>query len=629
MGLDAAAGVAPRRRGDRLFGIALAAALAIVAGLVLREYTWVVPRRLQRQVAGWFLQAMLVAHGLMLVLVPLGLLVFGAVVLRGRQRRARRPLAARLVLVCGSCGLGLLLAEATAIAWQAWVHRMPVLPVRFANGPRPLHPMPVLPVEFAATEDQATDAVEILVIGESSAQGVPFFELHGDPHHPEGPWLSIGQIVAWQLERAIPGRRFHLEIMAVAGAALEQEHHWMVYITRRPDVVIIYAGHNEFAARFHGDRIVPEEGPPTSPRDRFGFLRRLDVSTPLRRMLREASARNGVDVAPAPKVLHGVVDWPVCSRAEYDEIRTDFHRRLEAIVAYCERLGALPILVKPPGNDAGYEPNRSVAGGPITREHAAAIAREFLAARAAEGSDPVRAEALYRAFLARQPQFAEAHFRLARLLEHAGGFDEAYRHYVLARDLDGYPQRCPSDLQAAYDAVAARHPGAIHIDGQALFRARSPHGMLDDHLFHDGVHPVLAGHVALAQAALEALHARRAFGWPEHAPAPVIDLAECAAHFGMTPKRWATVCEVSELYYSRTAHLRQDNRDRLDKAERYRQAARALAAGVPPEQTGIPGLGVRPVLSTVTIRAVPSRDGGRAETAGPTPSDPGDRDRSH
>ena len=72
---------------------------------------------------------------------------------------------------------------------------------------------------------------------------MPFFELHGDPHHPEGPWLSIGQIVAWQLERAIPARRFHVEIMAVAGAALEQEHHWMVYIKRRPDGVIIYAGH--------------------------------------------------------------------------------------------------------------------------------------------------------------------------------------------------------------------------------------------------------------------------------------------------------------------------------------------------------------------------------------------------
>ena len=38
----------------------------------------------------------------------------------------------------------------------------------------------------------------------------------------------------------------------------------------------------------------------------------------------------------------------------------DFHRRLEAIVTDCERIGCLPILIIPPGNDAS-EPNQSYA----------------------------------------------------------------------------------------------------------------------------------------------------------------------------------------------------------------------------------------------------------------------------
>src|SRR5262249_48255113 len=154
--------------------------------------------------------------------------------------------------------------------------------------------------------------------------------------------------------------------------------------------------------------------------------------------------------------------------------------------AYCERLGALPILVIPPGNDAGYAPNRSITAKPLTAAESAAIAQEFQAARALEATDPAQSEALYRAFLARQPQFAEAHFRLARLRERAGDNDTAYQHYVLARDLDGFPQRCPSDFQNVYRAVATRHRGALLIDGQAVLRALSPRGIIDDNLFHDG-----------------------------------------------------------------------------------------------------------------------------------------------
>ena len=69
--------------------------------------------------------------------------------------------------------------------------------------------------------------------------------------------------------------------------------------------------------------------------------------------------------------------------------------------------------------------------------------------------------------------------------------------------------------------------------------------MLDDYLFNDGFHPSLEGHVALAEAILKALQARRAFGWPEAVPAPTIDLAECAAHFGVGAAAWKDVCYVA------------------------------------------------------------------------------------
>src|SRR5215468_7496820 len=40
--------------------------------------------------------------------------------------------------------------------------------------------------------------VTIVVVGESSAEGVPYRD-----------WLSVGKIVAWQLRRLFPQRMFH------------------------------------------------------------------------------------------------------------------------------------------------------------------------------------------------------------------------------------------------------------------------------------------------------------------------------------------------------------------------------------------------------------------------------------
>ena len=118
------------------------------------------------------------------------------------------------------------------------------------------------------------------------------------------------------------------------------------------------------------------------------------------------------------------------------------------------------------------------------------------------------------------------------LLEKTGDWDEAYRQFIAARDLDGMPMRCLSTFQQAYFDVAERHD-CVLVDGQALFHAIGPHGQLDDTLFADVMHPSLRGHIALASGILDALYKRRAFGWSHDQSAPLIDPARCAAHFGL------------------------------------------------------------------------------------------------
>jgi hypothetical protein len=309
-------------------------------------------------------------------------------------------------------------------------------------------------------------------------------------------------------------------------------------------------------------------------------------------LVRENLERQRVRVIPSLSLgtLDRAVGRPVCEPAQAAKIVADFGQRLEAIVSGCERIGCLPILIIPPGNDAA-DPNRSYVS-PSTRadvRHALGLRMETI--RQLESHDPAQAVAEYRRVVSEHPTLADAHYRLARLLEADGLFSEANNHYVLARDHDGLPLRCISLLEAGYRTVAHRHGASVVlVDGPAVFRARSRHGILDDELFHDLVHPTLTGHVALAQAVLTGLKARRAFGWPEETPAPRIDPSRCAEQSGVDAAAWAMVCERSAAQYDMLAFLTVDPRERVDRRDRLLWTMKQIRDGVPIQALAIPGV---------------------------------------
>jgi lysophospholipase L1-like esterase len=440
--------------------------------------------------------------------------------------------------------------------------------------------MPWLPVRF---EDRPGDhVVDVLVIGESSALGIPY-----------DAWFSVGDIVAWKLGEAFPQMVFRVENQAQPGIPLQSMHTKLAGTKRRPELVILYAGHNEFMARFdvaHGAFHYADLTPPTAVTLEV-LARRV---SPLLRLMAETAQRLRVSTAPSRIVTRQLVDVPVYTPEQYAERLTEFRTRLGVIVSYCERIAAQVVLVIPPGNDAGFEPNRSFLRRDTSAAEREAFAAEFLAARRSETTNPREAEQAYRRLLERQPEFAESHYRLARLLEQTGAWNEAFIHYVAARDLDGLPMRLPSDFHRIYQDVAAAHPRAILVDGPAEFHGRAEHGLIDDVFFADGLHPSLNGYAALAQAILTRLRERRAVGWSADIPVPVVTALDCATHFQMDGSKWQAVCRYSNWFYNRTAYIRYDPTERLAKAKRYAQAAQALEGGTPPDSVGMPGVGPRP-----------------------------------
>jgi lysophospholipase L1-like esterase len=502
--------------------------------------------------------------------VWLGVLIagasLGACLLWARRNRGPTRRLARGLLVCVSTVLGLVIGEATASAWLRWNHRLPDLPTAFGGQ----------------NETRVPGELDIVVLGESSAAGVPY-----------EPWLSVGEIVGWQLRRVLPNRTVRVDVLAEAGLHIEQMHQKLARLRRRPDAVILYAGHNELYSGLGWDHEARHYRDDDPAHVSHWLAARLVRFLPVCRLLDEAIERMRLALPP-PDFGRRLVDAPVHTPIDRARRLADFGRRIEAIAAYCDRIGAMAILVIPPGNDAGFEPNRSILPATTSKAARAAFAREVMAARSLEARDPARARSRYEALLARQPGFAECHFRLARLLEAGGEFGASYDHYVQARDLDGHPMRCPSDFQDAYRAVARRHD-ALLIDGQGVLRTRHPHGLLDDHLFNDAMHPSLEGHVALAEAILAGLKARGSFGWPAATGAPSVELAACAAHFGIDAAAWERVCRFAAGFYTITGPIRYDSSERWTKRSLYAGACDKVAGGVVVDSLGVPGLGTRAV----------------------------------
>ncbi len=530
--------------------------------------------------------------------IPGTLVTAAALIWRGRAQSQRLALA-RWFLLCSSVVSALTVAEAASAMWQRRFHAATVMPaggVRSVDHRDPatrviIPPREVrLPTQFP--DPPGDRELDVVVVGESSAEGCPYQK-----------WLSIGQIVKWQLNEIIPDRPVRLQILAKGGENLEHQHERLASLDRRPDLLIIYCGHNEFQSRFRGMRDLHYYLDDQQPGWREVVADRLERLSPLCGLIREAAEKCRIGIPPSSESPRRLIDVPAYTNLEYHTLLDDFGRRLEAMTSYAQRVGAIPVLILPPSNDADFEPNRSFLPAGTPRIEREAFEREFLAIRGNESSDARGCIERYRDMLRRQPGFAEAHYRLAQLLNEAGVWDEAYKHYVAARDLDGYPTRAPSDFQETYRNIARRQ-GCILIDGQTLFHAIGPHGKLDDSLFHDAMHPSLRGFIALSQAILQALQEREAFGWPRDLPAPTIQPARCAAHFGLGRDTWRHLCHWSAGFYGLMAPLRHDSSTRQRKQELNLLAMERIDAGSAPESLGMPNLGIPVAVPLVPAAAV-------------------------
>lgn len=327
----------------------------------------------------------------------------------------------------------------------------------------------------------------IFVLGESAAMGFP------------EPAFGVARMLEAILQRRYPDLNW--EVRNAAMTAINS--HVVLPIARdcarlEPDAFVVLMGNNEAVG-------------PYGPGTVFG---RAGLSLPLTRLsVWQSSTRLGqVTTGLIRDRQQGATEWRgmemfsdrqlAASDARLHTMYKSFEANLRAITDAGLRSGAKVVLATVPVNLKDCPPFASVHGAGITDNEKARFASVFERAKAAEESRAmVEAIAALREALKIDFEYAEVHFRLARLLLAAGSTSEATKHYDQARDQDALRFRVDSRINALIRNVAKE----MERSGVSLADTAAQLGLAGEELFFEHVHLTPQGNYRLATALADKL----------------------------------------------------------------------------------------------------------------------------
>ncbi len=387
-----------------------------------------------------------------------------------------------------------------ALALAGYGGREPLF-VEFEPDPRYLQPNDAVIERFFAAPDQAPavsidttyflrdkpdDLFRVVVQGGSSAAGFPY-----------GRWASPAGMLERRLIDSHPDRR--IEVVSTAMSAVNS-YTLLDFadeiIAQQPDVVVIYAGHNEYLGVLGVGSAMAGGGSRLVKRMTLA-LRRWRTMQLVQRVVAGArgdvsdEARSGTlmaRIAGERAITYGSVLFD----AGVEQIRANVSDLLDRY----ERAGIPVIIGTLASNDRHQPPFANVLSADVDADRWQVVREAAEAAVDARSDDAAREVA---ALLALDDTSADAWFLEARRRD-GDGLPAAAEAYRAARDRDGLRFRAPSAINAVIGKLADRHADVHLAPVAAALADESPGGVVGDELMVEHLHPNLRGYFLLADA---------------------------------------------------------------------------------------------------------------------------------
>lgn len=275
-------------------------------------------------------------------------------------------------------------------------------------------------------------------------------------------------------------------------------------IRYKPDLFIIYSGHNEFLEHRTYETMLKT---PPAIRDVGGVLSRTRVWAAidhLQTALHSAPGRATESrelLPPEVSEILNLTQGPETYRRD-DRLRArvlDHYRyNLERMIEMGRSVGAEVLLVTPASNLKDCTPFKSELRPGLSESDVDAFRELSGSGFDMEAGDrPDEMLAAVNRLLDLDDRHAHAHFRRGQLLFRLGRFQEAKSEFERARDEDVCPLRAVGKIQQIVREVADEHHVAI-VDFARLVEDVAEHGIPGEEQFLDHVHPTIEMHRVLA-----------------------------------------------------------------------------------------------------------------------------------
>lgn len=312
--------------------------------------------------------------------------------------------------------------------------------------------------------------LRIVFIGGSSAAGFPY-----------GRWGAPAAMLQQRLKRLYPEQ--NIEVINLALAAVNS--YTLLDITDevialQPDLVLLYAGHNEFLGVM---------GVGSAFAGEFSHASKL-LYLKLRKLaLFQAIQRFANWLSPAPAFTPGRTLMAQIARhteiphgsATFNAGIAQFTANISLLLAEYQAAGIPLVLSTIASNEADQPP--FVSAEPALLTPGKLQLQQALASKA---------------------NVASWHFQLARLYRQSGETKLALQHYQLAREHDLLRFRAPLAINAAINGLSTTFAVPL-VDGEAMLRRHSPDGIIGKQLMLEHLHPNQLGYFWLAEAFLPAI----------------------------------------------------------------------------------------------------------------------------
>ncbi len=351
------------------------------------------------------------------------------------------------------------------------------------------------------TVDKEADKFRIFCLGGSTVQGRPY-----SVETSFSAWLKLN------LQTAQPQTDY--EVINCGG--ISYASYRLIPIMRellkhKPDLFIIYTGHNEFLEdrSYHNVKRLPQV-----------IIRLHQILLKLRsysqihkyiyKLRSKKIARSDVSKKPLPTEVQATLDLQNGLKSYHrdDKRRMEtirhFRRNLETMILLAQNAGIPIILLNPVANLKDSPPFKSVFSANLSQQHIEQIKSLWRQSREIPWSNAYNKIKLMEQAIALDRRHARSLYIIGKCFQSLGRFSEAKRWFVLSKDEDICPLRI---LEPMHQIIleTAEHLEVELVDIQTLIENQTDDKIPGNEWLLDHVHPNISGHQLIADSLLDAM----------------------------------------------------------------------------------------------------------------------------